>query len=209
MTQKLVMLLSAEAGNSPAELLFGSTPLVASTDLPLTENSSRHLLSRAEAALRDHQLVECARLTSRALHRLPHESRALASEEWLLLAGLSLLNGNLESSEHQLQMAARRLHQVRAVHAREFLSQRIAMIRSLHAGVCDAEAGLTELLTVFRFLGTTRCPELCVQAMRVRDILLKWTAEEGIEFDAIGNGTVPHMSWPHQRNASPLNPEWN
>lgn len=209
MTQKLQMLFSAEAGNSPAELLFGSTPLLACHDLILAENSSSHLLSLAEAALRAQQLTECTRLTYRALRSLAHESRALTSQEWILLAGLSLLNGNLESCGHQLQMASRGLQHVSAVSIRELLRQRIVVIRSVHAGIYSPEAGLCELLTVFRFLGTTRCPELCEQAMRVRDVLLKWKGDDGGEHALSGKRSGKDATWHIQRSAGLGNPEWN
>lgn len=208
MTQKLVMLLSTEAGSSPAELLFGSTPLLSCPEFPFDENSSSHQLSLAEIALRTEQLADCNRLMSRALRCLSNESRALTSQEWLLLAGVSLLNGNLESCEHQLQMAIRGLQHVSNRPTRELLRQRIVVIRSVLAGIDSPEAGLEELLTVFRFLGTTRCHELCEQALRVREILLKWKGDDGA-CETSAQRPASDATWHIQRGADVGNPEWN
>ncbi|MFO0976625.1 MAG: hypothetical protein U0996_09525 [Planctomycetaceae bacterium] len=209
MAQKLVSLLSADAGTSPAELLFGPMVFLDAPDSMVARESSRHWLSMAEMALRTQRMTDCARCISQAMRALPTESRPLTAREWLFLAGLSLLNGNDESCQHQLQMAQRFVHRTQEPFEQRLLRQRIMIVQSLRLGLMNPEDGLQELLGVFRFLATTRCPELCEQALRVRNVLLAWSSDGEGNSDGLSNPPVSNQSWRNERRGNQANPEWN
>jgi len=213
MPQILVMLRSTDTEYSPAELLFGSVPLLAGPDLPLPTGlsstaSSSHVLSMAEAALRIGDFSECSRLISRAMRRFLEEGRSLTAQEWLLLAGLSLLNGDHESCEHRLNMATRSLQRIPTASTRDLLHQRITIIKALKLGLSAPDDGLQEILEVFRFLAVRRCPELCHQAMEVRNVLLKWQSSEFITVVSSAQSGAITLPLTHRRKGL-ANPEWN
>ncbi len=209
MAQKLVSLLTAKAGTSPAELLFGSMTLLDAPEPASGNSSSRHWLSMAETALRAQRMTDCARLTSLALQALPAESRPLTAREWLFLAGLSLLNGNDESCEHQLQMANRFAQKIQDSFEQRLLLHRIVIVQSLRLGLTIPEQGIQMLFGVFRFLATTRCPALCEQAMHVRTLLLGWCSDCATDSDSLSKRSVSSEPWRNLRRGDFANPEWN
>lgn len=213
MLRKPARLIADCFGASPAEILFGDGPLL--YDLPscstlphATENSSAWL-ARAEAALRETQLSECQRCVAQALRLVGEEGRALHAEEWMFLAGVSLLNGDSESATHQIRMARRAVRHQKAVDPWSGLQVRILILQTLITGVSSPDAGNAELLDVFRYLARHRCPSLCRHALVARRLLQEW-GEPGTSvawWNSLNAGMEPDHDRPKSHGTS--RPEWN